>query len=141
MKNSSIILRTDSYKVTHWPVYEDGSEHVYSYLESRGGKFTETVMFGLQYYLDEYLSKPITRADIDIAERRFALHFGNDKVFNRAGWDYIVENHNGFLPIHIKAVPEGTVVPTRNVLMTIENTDPTCFWLTNYIETLLLKVW
>jgi nicotinamide phosphoribosyltransferase len=30
-------------------------------------------------------------------------------------------------------VPEGTVVPCHNVLMTIENTDPECFWLTNYL--------
>ena len=45
------------------------------------------------------------------------------------------------LPISIKAVPEGMVVPTRNVLFTMENTDPKCFWLTNYLETLLVQVW
>ena len=45
------------------------------------------------------------------------------------------------LPIEIKAVPEGTIVDSKNVLFTIENTDPKCFWLTNYLETLLVQVW
>ena len=43
--------------------------------------------------------------------------------------------------MRIKAVPQGKVVPTRNVLLTIENTDPEFPWLTNYLETLLMKVW
>lgn len=137
----SIITRTDSYKVTHWPVYKEGTEKVYSYLESRGGKFSETVFFGLTYYLREYLSAPIRKYHIDHAEKLFNMHFGNSKVFNRAGWDYILEKHGGFLPLTIKAVPEGMVVPTRNVLLTIENDDPNCFWLTNYVESVLLKLW
>jgi nicotinamide phosphoribosyltransferase len=50
--------------------------------------------------------------------------------------------HNGYLPVVIRAVPEGTVVPVKNVLATIENTDPQCFWLTTYLETALLRaVW
>lgn len=141
MIDTNLIMRTDSYKVTHWPVYPEGTQYVFSYLESRGGKFTETVMFGLHYYLTKYLTKPITMRDIDYAERRFKLHFGADAVFNRTGWEYIVTEYGGKLPVRIRAVPEGTVVPTRNVLMTIENTDPKCYWLTNYLETLLLKVW
>jgi nicotinamide phosphoribosyltransferase len=56
-------------------------------------------------------------------------------------WEYIIEKYNGHLPIRIKAVPEGTVVPTGNVLMTIENTDPKCASLTTYLETILLQVW
>ena len=46
----------------------------------------------------------------------------------------IFQAHNGYLPIRIKAVPEGTVVPYKNVLFTVENTDPKCYWLTNYFE-------
>jgi nicotinamide phosphoribosyltransferase len=78
---------------------------------------------------------------IDRAEERFTKHFGTSAIFNRAGWEHIVNVHDGYLPLRIKAAPEGSVIPTRNVLMTIENTDPLCFWLTNYMETLLLKVW
>jgi nicotinamide phosphoribosyltransferase len=54
---------------------------------------------------------------------------------------HIVEHHGGRLPVEIRAVAEGTPVPTHNVLMTIRNTDPACYWLTNFLETLLLKVW
>lgn len=138
--NVSNILRTDSYKVSHFKQYPPGTTHIYSYLESRGGVFPETVFFGLNYYLKEYLSKPITMADVDRAEARITKHLGPNS-FNRAGWERIVNVHKGFLPVRVKAVPEGTVVPTRNVLMTLENTDPELPWVTNYVETLLLKVW
>jgi nicotinamide phosphoribosyltransferase len=137
----SIVTRTDSYKFGHWPVYADGTEHVLSYLESRGGLFPETVFNGLQPLIKKYLLTPVTMEDIDYAEARVAKHFGDKAIFNRKGWEHIVNVHGGRLPAVIKAVPEGTVVPTRNVLMTIENTDPACFWLTNHLETLLLKVW
>jgi nicotinamide phosphoribosyltransferase len=61
--------------------------------------------------------------------------------FNTEGWDYIYEKHHGKLPLYIRAVPEGTKVPIDNVLMTVEVTDPKCFWLTTFVETLLEKVW
>jgi len=61
--------------------------------------------------------------------------------FNEEGWRYILEKHDGHLPIKIKAVPEGTVVPVKNVLFTVESTDPACFWLVGYLETLLVQVW
>ena len=46
----------------------------------------------------------------------------------------MLQKHNGRLPLLIKAVPEGTVVPTKNVLFTVENTDPNVPWLTNWFE-------
>ena len=52
-----------------------------------------------------------------------------------------LDQHGGRLPLRIKAAPEGTVVGAKNVLMTVENTDPACFWLTNFVETLLVQVW
>lgn len=45
-----------------------------------------------------------------------------------------VQVHKGHLPLKIKAVPEGTVVPVKNVLFTVENTDPRVPWLTNWFE-------
>ena len=77
-----MVLRTDSYKVTHWPVLPEGTQYVYSYLESRGGMYPTTVFFGLQYYLKEYLSVPVTQADVDYAAIRFGKHFGDSKIFN-----------------------------------------------------------
>lgn len=52
----------------------------------------------------------------------------------------ILQHHKGYLPLRIKAVPEGTVVPYKNVLFTVENTDPKCFWLTNFFEVWLLLI-
>ena len=60
--------------------------------------------------------------------------------FNEEGWRYILEEHNGHLPIKIKAIPEGTVLPTKNILFSVENTDPKCHWLVGYLETLLVQV-
>jgi nicotinamide phosphoribosyltransferase len=135
----NIILNTDSYKVSMFKQYPVGTTGVYSYIESRGGRYDRTVVFGLQAFIKEYLLCPITQADIDIADEILTAH---GEPFNRAGWQYILDKHNGFLPVVIRAVPEGTVVPVRNVLATIENTDPECFWLTTWLETALLRaIW
>lgn len=140
----NIITMTDSYKVSHSKQYPPNTKKIYSYMESRGGTegSDETTFFGLQYIIKRYLAgQVVTKEKIDKASKRFKLHFGSDDVFQRKNWEYILEKHNGRLPISIKAVPEGMTVPTHNVLMTIENTDPECFWLTNYLETLLQQIW
>lgn len=138
-REPNIITLTDSYKTSHYLQYPEGTETVYSYLESRGGLFDNTVFFGLQYFLKNYLvGKVVTLDKINRAERMIKA---NGVPFNRAGWEHIVKDHNGHLPVCIKAVPEGTVVGGHNVLMTVENTCPKCFWLTNYLESLLLQVW
>jgi nicotinamide phosphoribosyltransferase len=135
----NILLNTDSYKVSMFKQYPAGTTGVYSYIESRGGRYDKTVMFGLQAFIKEYLLEPITQADIDIADEILTAH---GEPFNREGWEYILQAHGGYLPVVIRAVPEGTVVPVKNVLATIENTDPKAFWLTTYLETALLRaVW
>lgn len=136
----NLILQTDSYKPSHWKQSPPGTTTVYSYLESRGGRFPATLFCLLQYYLQEYLRMPITQQDIDEAKTLYDSHVGPG-IFNEAGWQHILDAHEGFLPLEIRAVPEGTLVPTGNVLMTIHNTDESCPWLTNYVETLLMKVW
>jgi len=136
---------SDSYKVSHWKQYPSGTQYVYSYFESRGCDrlgWDSTCFFGLQYFLKRYLvGQVVTQAKIDEAAKLYAEHFGSKDLFNRDGWEYILQNHGGKLPVKIKAVPEGMVLPFRTVLMTIENTDPKCFWLTNFLETLLVQVW
>lgn len=135
----NIILNTDSYKVSMFKQYPVGTTGVYSYIESRGGKYDKTVMFGLQGFIKEYLTTPVTREDIEVADKILTAH---GVPFNREGWEYIVEKLGGRLPVKIRAVPEGSVVPVSNVLVTIENTDPNCFWLTTWLETALLRaVW
>lgn len=135
----SIVTDTDSYKFSQYNQYPEGTTNVYSYVESRGGTWKQTVFFGLQIFLKEYLSKQITQEDIDTAELIVTAH---GEPFNRQGWEYILREHDGKLPLRIKAVPEGSVIPVKNVLATVENTDPNCAWLTSYIETALLRaIW
>jgi len=136
---NSIIADTDSYKTSHWLQYPPGTEYISSYIESRGGKYDKTVFFGLQIYLKKYLSKPITQEEIDAAEIMCELH---GVPFNREGWEYILKEHDGYMPVRIQAIPEGTVVQTRNVLAQIVNTDPKCFWVPSYLETSMLRaIW
>lgn len=142
MKTNNLLLLADAYKYSHHALYYPGTEKIYSYLESRGGTFDETVFYGLQYFLKEYLQgEAFTRADVDAAEQLMDQVFGRKGVFKREIFDYIIDKHGGRLPVRIKAVPEGMSVPVRQVLMTIENTDPNCYWLTNFLETLLMQVW
>jgi len=137
--NQSILLNTDAYKVSMNLMYPPKCSSVYSYIESRGGKYKETVFFGIQTFIDEYLLKPITMQDIDEAE---IIWNSNGQIFDRGNWEHILHKHNGYLPLEIKSVAEGSVVPTNNVLVTIENTDPNCFWLTTWIESSLLRaIW
>ena len=146
LNENNIILLTDSYKVTHWKQYPPNTEEIYSYFESRGGKFQNVIFFGLQYYLLKYFAGcVVTREKIEEAEEILKGHFGSNYLFNKSGWEYILDKHDGHLPIEICAVPEGTKVPTRNVLVTSRNTDEKlaekCPWLTNYLESLLVQTW
>jgi len=137
----NLVLKTDSYKFTHWKQYPPGTQFVYSYLESRGGMFPQTVFFGLQYYLMKYLQGAVViEDDVREAQQFVDRHIGPG-MFNHDGWMHIVRHRGGRLPVVIKAVAEGSSVDVQNVLMTIENTDPVCYWLPNYLETLLLKIW
>lgn len=141
MIENNILAMTDSYKFTHWRQYPPRTQKIYSYFESRGGEFDETIFFGLQYFLKKYLSgQVVTDERIMEAAALVDQHIGPGH-FNGEGWAHILNDHGGKLPISIRAVPEGTPVPTHNVLMTVENTCPKCFWLTNYLETLLVQTW
>ena len=134
----NLILNTDSYKASHWLQYPPGTDATFFYVESRGGLYDRTLFYGLQAILKEYLAWPITPADIAEARDVFAAH---GEPFNEAGWRSIIDRHGGHMPIRIRAVPEGTVVPTHNALVTIESTDPLAYWVPSYLETMLLRLW
>lgn len=130
----------DSYKFSQYKQYRPGTEDIFSYVEFRGSKrFTKSVFAGFSIFLQKVMARPVTKEEIDYAEELITSH---GEPFNRAGWDYILEKHNGFLPLRIKAAPEGSVIPLSNALVTVENTDPECYWLTSFKETVLLPaVW
>ncbi len=132
------ILDTDSYKLSHWVQYSENCDYLMSYLEARGGEFEECTLFGLQYLLHEYLSKPITKEHV-VEAANFAGAHG--EPFNYDGWMYVVEKCGGFMPVRIRAIPEGTVVPVKNAVLTIECFDKNCFWAVSWLETMLSRLW
>jgi len=141
---NNIILKTDSYKISHHLQYPPNTTYIFSYFESRGGKFEKCLFFGLQYILKKWLAGPVVTLEaVNKAESFFEKHFPKEcgKLFNRAGWERIVNHHGGMLPLRIKAVREGTVLPVKNVLFTVESTDTELPWLVNYFETLLVQAW
>lgn len=137
----NFITMTDSYKMTHHLLYPEGLEEVYSYMEPRGGDMPYTVLFGLQYYIKRYMTGVrITAEKIEAARKLNIAHFGFD-CFDDKMWYHIVNECGGKLPLEIKAIPEGTAVSVKNVIVTIRNTDKKCAALTNISETLLMKIW
>ncbi len=132
------LLLTDFYKTNHQKMYPEGTTMIYSNFTPRKSRMKgvdKVVFFGLQHFILEYLIK------------RF-----NEDFFNKPIKDVIEEYHKyinvntshivnlhilGYLPIEIKAVPEGTLVPIGVPCFTIKNTHPDFYWLTNYLETLI----
>lgn len=139
MNKTSIIVDTDSYKVSMWKQYPLGTQFVYSYIESRGGIYPKSVFVGLQAYIRERLLTPITQQDIDEADEFWTAH---GEPFNREGWQYILDVHKGILPLKIFSLDEGGVYPVGTVLAAVVNTDPQVPWLTTWVETSMLRaVW
>ena len=138
LPTDNLILRTDSYKASHFLQYPPGTTRLLGYFESRGGLYGETVFFGLQYLLEEYLARRVKDADVTEASAFFAAH---GLPFPEEGWRYIARDLDGRLPVRIRAVPEGSVVPVRNALMTVESTDERVPWIVSWLETQLVRLW
>lgn len=142
------ILLTDGYKLDHRRQYPKGTEYVYSNWTPRSCHYYPeasegAVVFGIQYFIKEYLMKrfqkdffdtPKTKA-VGRFKRRVDTFLGS---YNEVGTEHIEALHDlGYLPIRIKALSEGTLCPIRVPAMTFINTHPDFSWLTNYFETLL----
>lgn len=134
------LLATDSYKQSHFKQYPPEARRISAYIEARPNSFSEHVLFfGLQAYLKKVLTKPITAADIEQAGQVCMAH---GVPFNREGWQQILKDHGGYFPLEVKALPEGTLVPSGVPLVQVENTDDRMPWLTTWVETALLRaVW
>lgn len=138
MKN--ILLQTDVYKMGHMEQYAPGCNKVYSYLTARSDRnFNETLFFGLQYYLKRYLAEPITpEMGEEFLQYRALILGSNSPEIERKIRSLC---QLGYLPLEIRSVPEGTVLPIQNVLLTITNTHPDFYWVVGFVESLLLKLW
>lgn len=136
----NLLLQTDSYKHSHFLQYPPGTQRVSSYIESRSeDKDSPLMFFGLQAFIERYLRNPVTAYHILEAKGVLSAH---GLPFNEEGWNHILKKHDGFLPLSIQALPEGTMVGHRVPLVQITNTDPTVPWLTSFIETAILRsIW
>ena len=137
----NLIFDTDSYKLSHFSQYPDGTQYVSSYVEPRRtwGDIDRVMFFGLQIELAQLAGRAVTQAMLDEAIPFLKAH-GFDPFI--AGWQYIIDQYDGRLPILIEALPEGTSAPVSVPQLRIENTDPNCYWLVSYLETRLLRaIW
>lgn len=135
------VMLSDSYKYSHYLQYPENAVNTYSYAEARSVKeYDKVLFFGLQMIWKKYFSAPVTIEEVNEAEMYAEVH---GVPFNRKGWLKIIENYKGYLPITVKAIPEGTVIPNKMVLFTVKLTkhDKDLVWLPSWLETFLMKVW
>lgn len=140
---NSVLLK-DGYKVGHIFQYPDGTEEVYSNFTPRSSRIgiEKVVFFGLQYFIKKYLIKDFNENFFQKPKNDVVGDYKNT-IDGYLGKDSITVDHIaalhdlGYLPIEIKALPEGARIPLRVPMLTIKNTLPAFFWLTNMLETLL----
>jgi nicotinamide phosphoribosyltransferase len=138
----------DGYKCDHRRQYPAGTEYVYSNFtprQSRVEGVNQIVFFGLQYFIKEYLIDRWNKGFFNKPEaeilKAYKRRMDNYLGPNAIPCEHILELHRlGYLPIRIKALPEGTLVPIGVPPLTIINTMPKFFWLTNYFETLMSNI-
>lgn len=152
MKNTILetILLTDGYKLDHRRQYPEGTEFVYATFIPRTNQwyseaFEGTVVFGIQYFIKKYLIEEFNKNFFSLPEedvlnaydRRIKTFLG-EEAFDKIGHEHIKELHQlGYLPIEIRALPEGVLCPLGVPVLSIINTDTRFYWLPNYLETLL----
>ena len=138
-------LLCDFYKVSHREQYPENTEMIFSTWTPRMTRIkgvNEVIAFGFQAFIKEFLinyfNENFFSRTIDevVNEYKRVIKYTLGKEDPDAS--HIAGLHElGYLPFKIRAVKEGTKVPIRVPMLTIENTDPKFFWLTNYIETIM----
>lgn len=140
--NINPLLLTDGYKLSHVRLYPTGTTKVYSNLTARKSRMAgvnDVIFFGLQYYIKRYLLESFQDDFFNQPQEKVVANYkrivdnylGKDAV----SVDNLVALHSlGYLPLKIKALPEGTLVPIGVPMFTIVNTKPEFYWVTNFIE-------
>ena len=139
VKPFNFILACDSYKLQHWSELPVNSKKSYVVIVPRkASKYaTEIVAMG-QTFVSAFLASVritmdmIDEAEIEVTEQGYE--------FNRAGWELIVRNYGGKLPLAIYGVEEGRVVAPQTPIMGIFNTDEASPWLPTYVETIVQSI-
>ena len=138
------LFQTDAYKLGHIKMYPNGIEEIYSNFTNRGSRIegvNHVVNFGLQGFIRRYLIDDF-RDFFNSREEEVVDDYQNmlDGVFGPGQIDseHIRALHRlGYVPLEIKALPEGALVPIGVPMLTLKNTHPDFAWLTNYIESVL----
>lgn len=141
-------LLADFYKLSHPRQYPPGTEYVYSNTTPRSSRMDDVesvVVFGVQYLIEEYIVKNWQENFFKRPKDEVIGEFKRlcDYTLGSGAVDESIfaDLHDlGYLPLHIKALPEGTRCPIQVPFMTIRNTHPKFFWLTNFVETLTQTV-
>ena len=139
------MLMTDAYKISHLIMSEKGTEKIYSTFTPRHSRIegiNEVVFFGLQGFIKDYLidnfNDNFFNVNKEIVVTDYKRIIKNSLGENCADTSHIEALHDlGYLPIKIKAVKEGTLIPMKVPVFTIENTQKEFYWLTNFLETLI----
>lgn len=139
------LLMTDFYKIGHVFQYPENTEVVYSNLTPRKSRIDgcdEMVFFGLQYFIKEYLidyfNENFFNRPLEDVIASYSKRIKNSLGSDLPTYNHIKELHQlGYLPVIIKALPEGSKVPMRVPVLTIYNTLPKFYWVTNFLETIL----
>jgi nicotinamide phosphoribosyltransferase len=134
----------DGYKFDHRRQYPTCTEFVYSNWTPRMSRIAaqdEVVFFGLQFFLKKYMMAEWNKfftSNVDEVCDRYTKRVNGYLGPNQIGSDHIRELHNlGYLPLKFSAVKEGSKVPLRCPMLTVENTHKDFAWLVNYFETIM----
>lgn len=139
-----VVCDTDSYKMSHAPLYPKGTTKMVSYIESRGGEYDTVLNFGLQMILKSYFMERLTHVQVDNIIQWEKEHFGGNIADNlEIALRTVVDEYDGYMPIKVYNAPEGLMIPNKNVLIIIASAtdDERTFSLVSYFETKLLRVW
>jgi nicotinamide phosphoribosyltransferase len=133
------IMNKDTYKGSHWKFEHPGLTAEYGYIEARkGGEFKEIMWFGNVYTLRWFLTQRWTTEFIEHAADFFPRH---GIPFDRKAAEIVRDRYDGKLPVKIRQVPEGTVIPQGCVACVVESDDEDVAGLCITIETMMMRVW
>lgn len=142
------ILATDAYKLSHRILYPEGTEFVYSNMTPRANSYfkysDKYIAFGSELFVERFLIDYWKTNFFDLEWETVAETYAyiiknglGDAVMDLDSVKYLYDL--GYLPLEVKALPEGARAKVGVPMITVVNTDPKLYWLTNYIETALLS--
>lgn len=139
------LLLKDFYKATHGEQYPPGLTKLVSYFTPRMSRLPgqdKLVLFGLQGFIKEYLIEYFQQNFFRRKKEEVLFEYARilDHTMGKGSYDLnkIAALHDlGYLPLDIRALPEGSRVNIHTPMIEISNTHPDFVWLVNTIETLL----